>query len=119
LTDRAGLKVARRGADRHSVLGLYIGDNLHYVPLNDAKVLQSLLHEDGSAEATALRRSLEAAGAAAIPDPLRLGPEDIAALRDVLCEDLFIGFPALTSLQAAVCSDYPGKGLEEYFTQRG
>jgi len=101
------------------VLGLYIGDNLHYVPLNDAKVLQSLLHEDGSANATALRRSIDAASAAAVPDPIGLGPDDIAALRDVLCGDLFIGFPAITSLQAAVCTDYPGKGLEEYFTQRG
>lgn len=101
------------------MLGLYIGDNLHYIPLNDAKVLQSVLHEDGSADATALRRSIEAASAAAIPDPIRLGPDDIAALRDALREDLFIGFPALTSLQAAVCSDYPGKGLERYFTQRG
>ena len=31
--------------------------------------------------------------AAAIPDPIRLGSDDIAALRDALCEDLFIGFP--------------------------
>ena len=101
------------------MLGLYIGDNLHYVPLGDAKVLQDVLRKHGSADATALGRSLEAAGAAAIPDPIRLGSDDIAALRDALCEDLFIGFPAITSLQAAVCSDYPGKGLEEYFTRRG
>jgi len=101
------------------VLELYIGDNLHYVPLNDAKVLQDVLHKHGSADATALRRSIEAASAAAMPDPIRLGPDDIAVLRDALCDDLFIGFPALTSLQAAVCSNYPGKGLEEYFPQRG
>ena len=101
------------------MLELYIGDNLHYVPLNDAKVLQDVLHKHGSADATALRRSIEAASAAAMPDPIRLGPDEIAVLRDALCEDLFIGFPALTSLQAAVCSNYPGKGLEEYFPQRG
>jgi hypothetical protein len=99
------------------MLGLYIGDNLHYVPLDDAKVLKRLLHEAGSAAATALRRSIDAATAAAIPDPIRLGPDDLAALRDALCDDLFLGFPAITSLQAAVCSDYPGKGLDQYFTQ--
>ena len=113
------MRLRGRRADCSSVLGFYIGDNLHYVPLNDAKVLQSLLHEAGSADATALRRSIDAATAAAIPDPIRLGPDDVAALRDALCDDLFIGFPALTGLQAAVCSDYPGKGLEDYFTQRG
>ena len=97
------------------MIGFYVGSDLHYVPQNELSVLQSILDRDGSAAAVALRRMIDAATGVAIPDPIRLGPDDIAALGDVICADLFIGFPALSSLQSAVCSDYPGKGLAEYF----
>jgi hypothetical protein len=85
------------------VLEFHLGANLHYVPLTEAGVLQRLLGDDGSTRAAALRSSMEAAIRVALPPPIRLGPDDIAALRDVLCPDLFIGFPALSGLQSAVC----------------
>lgn len=95
------------------MLEFHLGANLYYVPQNEASVLQRLLHEDGSAHATALRRSMDAATGIALPPPIRLGPNDIAALRDVLCSDLFIGFPALSSLQSAVCQGEPNYVLRD------
>lgn len=89
------------------MLEFHLGANLHYVPPDEASVLRRLLGDDGSAQAAALRRSMEAAAGVALPPPIRLGPDDIAALRDVLCPDLFIGFPALSTLQSAVCRGEP------------
>lgn len=89
------------------MIAFSVGANLYYVPNSELTALLNTLHRDGSAGATALRHTINAATSTAIPDPIRLGPEDIAALGDAICADLFIGFPALSSLQNAICREHP------------
>jgi len=99
---------------------LYLGANRHTITLNEASCLQNVLNRQGSAEAVVLRDSINAATQAATPTPIQLGPEEIAALREAICGDLFIGFPGLTSLQNAVCLEgFPGSGLESAFAGEG
>ena len=98
------------------VLELYLGANPHNITLNEAGALKNVLDQNGSAGAVALRHSIDAATEGATPPAIHLSPDDIAALRDAICGDLFIGFPGLTSLQNAVCLEgFPGKGLESAF----
>ena len=89
------------------MIAFCVGANMYYVPTSELTALLNTLHRDGSAGATALRDTINAATGAAIPDPIRLGPDDIAALGDAICGDLFIGFPALSSLQNAICREHP------------
>ena len=85
-----------------SQISVDLGATPHHLTLTEARILSDLLSTNESAGAVALDGSVREAIDAAAPRPIRLGLDDIAALRNVLHTPNFGGFPGLVGLQTAL-----------------
>jgi hypothetical protein len=80
-----------------------LGATPHHVTLTEVAFLLELLHTERSLGATLLQRSVREAAGNENPRAIRLGLDDIEALRAVLCRDNFAGFPGLDGLKTSLC----------------
>jgi hypothetical protein len=85
-----------------------LGATRHDLAQDEATFLVALLGTERSLAAAMLQRSVREAGAADSPRAIRLGLDDIAALRAVLCREAFDGFSGLESLKAFLCREGDG-----------
>jgi hypothetical protein len=90
-----------------SQIEIDFGTNQHQLTLPEAGILRSLLSMKRSLAAVVLARSVREASRAPSPDAIPVGPEHIAAIRGVLENTNFGGFPGLQGLQTAVRSEKP------------
>jgi len=85
------------------MIEINLGATRHTLTLPEAGVLRDWLSDTRALAAQTLATSLREAMGAMQPRVIRLGLDDIAALRSVLCETKLSGLPGLEGLQAALC----------------
>lgn len=85
------------------MIELSLGATPHDLTLTEARLLQTMLSERRSFGGVVLGRTVREAVEAESPSPIRLGLNDIRALRRVLSGMNVGGFPGLLGLQAALC----------------
>lgn len=85
------------------MIEINLGATRHSLTLPEAGVLRDWLSDTRSLAAQALAKSLGDEMEANQPQGIRLGLDDIAALRSVLCGPKLSGLPGLEGLQTALC----------------
>ena len=85
-----------------SEIGVSLGAAKHQLTPSEAGILRSLLSGKRSLAAVVLARSVRQATNSTTPQPIRLGVDDVAALRGVLAVTNVGGFPGLEGLQTAL-----------------
>ena len=87
-----------------SLIEVNLGSSRHYLTQTEAGLVNDWLRTTPSAGAVLLMASLSEAIGAERPRAIRLGLDDIAALRKVLCEQSRVGgSEGLEELQRALC----------------
>ncbi len=79
-----------------------LGAAKHHLTSSEAGIIRTLLSCKRSLAAVVLGRSVREAVHATSPRPIRLGLDDVAALRGILSGTNVGGFPGLERLQTAV-----------------
>ena len=89
-----------------SLIEFDLGATRHHLTRMEAGLLKDWLEMTRSWSAQSLAKSVGESVDATRPGPIRLGPDDIAALRSVLCqESLLGGLTGLEGLQTALCPE--------------
>ncbi len=85
------------------VIEISLGAARHALTLPEAEILRDWLTDTGSTASQTLARLIREEIDADRPQGIRLGLDDIAALRSVLCETGLSDVPGLEGLQAVLC----------------
>jgi hypothetical protein len=92
------------------MIELLLGAAPHDLSLNEARMLGEMLRVSGAEEGLVLGQAVSEAVDAGVPRLIRLGLDDIEALRAVLCRDNFAGFPGLRGPEVFAVSRRPELG---------